>query len=377
MISEERQIKHRGGRPKKSVKKEIIRSIRFSKTEDFIVKQNALKAGIKITAYIRQIALKGKIISRLNEEERQIARQLIGMDGACRYVCMDSRRAVILETEGVRDYDYKLMARDFGLQHTMRPSLTKAVFHGIISFYPGEKIEDTMMAAIAREYLVEMKITDTQFAIVKHIDKNHSHLHIIANLVNNNGETIKDNWIGLKGKKVAQKLTKKYGLKEAVSKNISLINLEALNEKEANKYIIYQAIMETLPQCRNLHDLKEKLVKKKIETLYKYTGQTEELQGISFKIGNYKYKGSEIDRKFSINNLQKILLQQQSARLIKSPVDSLYSKSIPERKEPEINKPLNKGLNILNELIKPEQKDQSLPPEWRLQKKKKSKRIHL
>ena len=100
--------------------------------------------------------------------------------GACRYICMDQKRAVVLEAEGVRDYDYKLMAKDFELQQSLRPSLTKAVFHGIISFYPGEKIEDKMMAEIAREYLAEMKITDTQFAIVKHIDKNHSHLHILA-----------------------------------------------------------------------------------------------------------------------------------------------------------------------------------------------------
>jgi len=299
--------------------------------------------------------------------------------GACRYICMDQKRAVVLEAEGVRDYDYKLMAKDFELRQSMRPSLTKAVFHGIISFYPGEKIEDKMMAEIAREYLAEMKITDTQFAIVKHIDKNHSHLHILANLVNNNGETIKDNWIGLKGKKVAQKLTKKYGLKEATSKDLSVVNINALNEKEANRYIIYQAILEILPPCRNLNDLKEKLVKKKIETLYKYKGQTNELQGISFKIGNYKYKGSEIDRKFSINNLRKILQQQQAERLIKLPADSLYSKSISQNKELEINKPLNKDLDILNELIKPEQKDQSLPAEWRLQqkRKKKSKRMHL
>ncbi len=299
--------------------------------------------------------------------------------GACRYVCMDKKRAVVLEVEGVRDYDYKLMAKDFELQQSLRPSLTKAVFHGIISFYPGEKVEDKMMAEIAREYLAEMKIIDTQFAIVKHIDKNHSHLHILANLVNNNGETIKDNWIGLKGKKVAQKLTQKYGLKEAISKDLSLVNLNALNEKEANRYIIYQAILEILPQCRNLNDLKEKLVKKKIETLYKYKGQTNELQGISFKIGNYKYKGSEIDRKFSINNLQKIIQQRQVEKLFKSPADSLYSKSISEKLQPEINKQLNKDVNILNELIKPEQRDQLLPSELSLQKKKKkkSKRMHL
>ncbi len=72
-----------------------------------------------------------------------ISKVIIGKTfyGACRYVCMDKRRAVVLTTEGVRDYDYKLMAKDFELQHSMRPSLTKAVFHGIISFYPGEKLK--------------------------------------------------------------------------------------------------------------------------------------------------------------------------------------------------------------------------------------------
>ncbi len=79
MISEATKIKHKNGRPKKAVRKEIIRSIRFSKTEYFIVKQNASRSGLKITAYVRQMALQGKIISRLSEEERQLVRQLIGM----------------------------------------------------------------------------------------------------------------------------------------------------------------------------------------------------------------------------------------------------------------------------------------------------------
>ena len=79
MISEAIKIKQKNGRPKKAVKKEIVRSIRFSKTEYFIVKQSAVKTGLKITTYVRQMALQGKIISRLNEEERQFVRQLIGM----------------------------------------------------------------------------------------------------------------------------------------------------------------------------------------------------------------------------------------------------------------------------------------------------------
>lgn len=294
--------------------------------------------------------------------------------GACKYVCMDQKRAVVLDTDGVRGYDYKLMAKDFEVQQGFRPSLKKAVFHGILSFYPGEKIEDQKMAEIAKEYLREMKIVDTQFAIVKHIDKDHSHLHIIANLVNNKGETIKDNWIGLKGKKISQKLTRQYGLIEALSKNLSLINLEALNEKETNRYIIYQAISEKLPNCKSLNDLKEKLQQENIETLYKYKGQTSELQGISFKLGEFKYKGSEIDRKFSIGNLQKIIGQQQVQSLLKSPPNSSVSKLLSQKKNLEINMSKSESKSIVEQLMKPEQSDQLLPNQWRLDKKKKKKK---
>jgi len=299
--------------------------------------------------------------------------------GACRYVCMDTKRAVILKTEGVRDYDYKLMAKDFELQQAMRPTLTKAVFHGIISFYPGEKIEDTMMAAIAKEYLQEMKITDTQFAIVKHIDKDHSHLHIIANLVNNNGEPIKDNWIGLKGKKIAQKLTSKYGLKEAVSKNLKLTNLEALNEREANRYIIYQAILEKISQSKTLDELKEKLARENIETLYKYKGQTQELQGISFKIGNYKYKGSEIDRKFSIKNLEKTIHQQRIKNVLQPVISFSKLKQLFQDEHQDIGKHHDYNKNMINVLLKPEKDHQQMQEPLLIKKhrKKKSKGLHL
>ena len=290
---------------------------------------------------------------------------------------MDQKRAVVLEIEGVRSYDYKLMAADFEMQRALRPSLNKAVFHGLISFYPGEKVKDKIMAEIAKEYLQKMGIINTQFAITKHTDKNHSHLHIIANLVNNNGEAIKDSWIGLKGKKVAQELTKKYGLKEAISKDLSLTNLEALNEKEGTRYIIYQAILEKLSKCKNLDDLKQKLQQENIETLYKYRGQTNELQGISFKMGNYKFKGSEIDRKFSLGNLEKSIQQMQSLKELKSG-NTLSPKLLLKNTHREI-KQADKNKNILDVLMKPEENNELLPYQWRIEKrpKKKSKGRHL
>ena len=61
---------------------------------------------------------------------------------ACRYVCQDQKRALVLATNGVRGHDYRLMAQDFLSQHEMRPSKRQACFHSILSFYPGENPGD-------------------------------------------------------------------------------------------------------------------------------------------------------------------------------------------------------------------------------------------
>lgn len=79
IVSEESKIKHQGGRPKKANNRKVNKGIRLTEKEYFTIKQNASKAGIKISSYIRQMALIGKITPRLNEEERHFVSQLIGM----------------------------------------------------------------------------------------------------------------------------------------------------------------------------------------------------------------------------------------------------------------------------------------------------------
>ena len=228
----------------------------------------------------------------------------------CRYICQKTGAEVLI-AEGVRGHDYKLMAEDFLNQQQMRPTKEKACFHSILSFYPGEKPSDETMKEIARKYLEKLGIVNTQVAVSKHTDKAHLHLHIVANMVDNEGKAISDSWIGLRGKKIAQQLTQEYKLIPALKKDLKLTNLEALSQAEANKYKIFQAIAESLPQCRTLEDLEKRLLKLGIETQYKYKGQTQEKQGISFRMGNVSFKGSQVDRQYSLGGLQKALDLQQ------------------------------------------------------------------
>jgi hypothetical protein len=228
----------------------------------------------------------------------------------CRYIS-NKPGAELLIAEGVRGHDYKLMAEDFLIQQQLRPDKKQACFHSILSFYPGEKPSDETMKEIVMKYLKELGIVNTQYAISKHTDKAHLHLHIVANMVNNEGKAISDSWIGLKGKKIAQRLTQEYKLIPALEKNLRLTNLEALSHSETNKYKIYIAISENLPHCRTIEELEIRLLKQGIETQYKYKGQTQEKQGVSFKLENISFKGSQVDRKYSLTGLEKILVLQQ------------------------------------------------------------------
>jgi len=235
--------------------------------------------------------------------------------GCCMYVCKDMKRAVVLETEGVRGHDYRLMAADFEMQQQLRPSKQRAVFHGILSFYPGERPTDEKMVAIAREYLQQNGITDTQYSITKHIDKSHLHLHVIANLVNNQGEAIKDSWLGLRAKKTSQALTLKHELKPALRKDMKLTQLESLSEHEATRYQIYQAVTESMTKCKSLDELQRSLMIQNIDMRLKYSSREKELQGISFKMGVYSFKGSAIDRELSVKKLGQQLEMNMKASL--------------------------------------------------------------
>lgn len=69
----------KGGRPKKTIKRESATGIRFTKAEYFVVKQKAAKAGLKITAYVRTMALEGYVKARPHPIDKHLEKQLTGM----------------------------------------------------------------------------------------------------------------------------------------------------------------------------------------------------------------------------------------------------------------------------------------------------------
>jgi hypothetical protein len=78
----------------------------------------------------------------------------------------------------------------------MNPELGQAVGHIVLSWsaQDKEKLSPEGMTQHAKEYLQKMKIADTQLLVVQHHDREHPHIHIVYNRVNNEAKTISDQY---------------------------------------------------------------------------------------------------------------------------------------------------------------------------------------
>ncbi len=191
------------------------------------------------------------------------------------------------------------------MQTGMNPDLKKPVGHIALSYsaVDAPKLTDEKMIQLAQEYMREMKITDTQYIIVRHQDREHPHVHIVFNRIDNSGKTISDRNDMYRNEQVCKKLKAKHGLYFAGGKE--QVKQHRLKEPDKSKYEIYNAVKNEIGKSKNWQQLQERLAEKGITILFKYKGQTGEIQGVSFSKGEYTFKGSEIDRNFSFSKLDK------------------------------------------------------------------------
>ena len=238
--------------------------------------------------------------------------------GCIRYNVL-KKDAQILYADGVRVDQLNHIITDFNMQRKLNPDLGNAVGHIALSWSPNDadRLNNDLMIDIANEYLHKMKIQDTQVLMVRHKDRDHPHLHIVYNRVNNQGQTISDKFQWKLNIKVAKALTLKHGM--YLSKGKEQVNRQQLKGMDKVKYELFDTIKAVSQKVTSMGELQQQLQKQGIGMLYKYKSGSREIQGISFSKGEYKFKGSEIDRSLSYSKLsqgiEQRVAQQQEQKL--------------------------------------------------------------
>ena len=227
--------------------------------------------------------------------------------GAVDYVLDKGKDAELLAGLGVRMKDRDSIVRSFRMQAALNPHLSKPVGHIVLAFSAQDaaRLDNRRMVGIAAEYLSGMGIRNTQFIIARHTDRDHPHCHIVYNRVDNDGRTISDKNDRYRNEKVCKMLTARYRLHFAEGKEH--VNFMRLRHHDRVKYFIYHALKREVPNARSWSELRLALRKYGIDTQWKLSRTTGEMQGVKFTCDQLTFSGSKIDRQFSFLNIDQEL----------------------------------------------------------------------
>ena len=237
--------------------------------------------------------------------------------GVVNYVLDQSKGAKILDSEGVRLKNAGSIIDSFVFQSQMNSRIKKPVGHISLDFSAQDlgKLNNNLMVKIAQEYMNLMGISNTQYILCRHFDKEHPHVHMVFNRVGNDGKTISDRNDRYRSEKVCKELTEKHDLYFARGKE--QVKVHRLREPDKTKYEIYESVKAILPKCHNWDQIVAGLKDQGIVVTFKFKGKTSEIQGVVFDKNGYTFNGSKVDRQFSFSKITAQLKQNISEQAYK------------------------------------------------------------
>lgn len=226
-----------------------------------------------------------------------------GFRGVVNYVLDQSKGTEILDSQGVRLKNAGSIIDSFVFQSEMNPRIKKPVGHISLDFSSQDlgKLSNNLMMKISQEYMNLMGISNTQYILCRHFDKEHPHVHLVFNRVDNEGKTISDRNDRYRSGKICKELTEKHGLYFALGKEH--VKVQRLKEPDKTKYEIYESLKAIFPACHNWDQIIAGLKDQGIGVTFKFKGETSEIQGVVFTKNGYTFNGSKVDRQFSFSKI--------------------------------------------------------------------------
>ena len=227
--------------------------------------------------------------------------------GVVDYILDKGKNAKVVAYDGLFMENGETISMSFNAQSQMNGKVSKPVGHIALSFSKEDnpRLTNRVMANIALEYMEQMGIRDTQFFIARHFDKEHPHVHIAFNRIDNNGNTISDKHERLRSTRICKELTLKYGLHMANGKEN--VKRNRLKEPDKTKYELYDILKTEVGRCGNWDVLVANLKRQGVKVHFIHRGQTNEIQGVVFTKNGYHFNGSKVDRHFSYSKIDAAL----------------------------------------------------------------------
>lgn len=204
------------------------------------------------------------------------------------------------------------LTREFVAVRQLRPDIERAAWHCSLSLPPGERPTNEQWNEITQDFMEGMGFSDyTPYVAVRHNDKEHDHIHIVASRIGGDSKVWVGKWEAYKAIEVTQRLEEKYDLtrvafKPAEKKRPTYKELHKAERTGVTppriqlQELIDEAVADkpTAPQLAQRLEDKGVIVRANVAS----TGR---MNGFSFELDGLAFKGSSLGKAYSWSGLQK------------------------------------------------------------------------
>ena len=207
-----------------------------------------------------------------------------------------NKEARLLYSEGLLIDTPKDIIDGFECQRHLNSRVQHWCGHISLSYSPkdAERMDDDFMVKLALEYMNKMGIKNTQFIIVRHLDKEHPHCHIVYNRVDNDGKCVSDSFEYYRNNEICDEMKKKYNLTYGENKN--QVKTERLKGRPKTRQEIYLAVQAAKRLAKDWTTFQRELAQKGVTVRKKFRRGSTEVDGLSYFKDGQKFKASQVDR---------------------------------------------------------------------------------
>ena len=211
------------------------------------------------------------------------------------------------------------LAAEFGIARQLRPNLKVAVFHATLSVDRTEKLEDSeendqRWLARAANYMKAMEFDNNQYAVVKHSDTEHDHIHIVASRIRLDGGVVDDSWDYYKSQEIIRQLERNYSLETVTpswetDKRAQTTGENRYLQSKGNKSVRVQLqdlIDEVTQDNPSMPEFVERLQQQGVEVQVGLTRTGIGFsKGISYNLDEVALSGTQLGKAYTFSGLQK------------------------------------------------------------------------
>jgi len=167
--------------------------------------------------------------------------------------------ALLLGYNSMADGEYNTIVKTLLTQNQLNSNVSKPNIHISLNFHRDDILSNDKIFDISRRYMQEMGYDEQPYAVYRHFDTEHPHVHIVSTQIDFNGKFINDSYIFRKSERTNRKLENEFMITKAVEHNTILdkgdLKLCIVEHLEKGRGPLVATLRAVLDECLKLRPI--------------------------------------------------------------------------------------------------------------------------